>query len=291
MQRLLVATDFSARSDRALRRAVLLAKQTGAAICLVHVVDDDQPEAKLAVERDAAARLLDELATTLVTVDGVTADARVLVDVPFHGVTAAADAVDADLIVVGVPRRQLLRDVFLGTTVERAIRTATRPTLLAGGVPTAFYQQIMVATDLSEGSACALRAVAALGLDRIAAVTVAHVFEAALPILSARDGAIREQAQAWIASEQQKADQALTAFIEPFGLALPRRLLKLNEGSAAGTLLATAVEVGADLIVAGTRGRSGLVGLVLGSVTVELLRAGSVDVLVVPPQSGAAGAA
>lgn len=42
-QTLLVATDFSTRSDRALRRAVLLAKQYTAGLVLVHVVDDERP--------------------------------------------------------------------------------------------------------------------------------------------------------------------------------------------------------------------------------------------------------
>ena len=41
MQRIMLATDFSERSDRALRRTVLLAKAHGAVLDLVHVVDDD----------------------------------------------------------------------------------------------------------------------------------------------------------------------------------------------------------------------------------------------------------
>jgi nucleotide-binding universal stress UspA family protein len=37
MDRILVATDFSTRSDRALRRATLIARRTGAALTLLHV--------------------------------------------------------------------------------------------------------------------------------------------------------------------------------------------------------------------------------------------------------------
>jgi len=38
MQRIMLATDFSERSDRALRRAVILARAHDASLDLVHVV-------------------------------------------------------------------------------------------------------------------------------------------------------------------------------------------------------------------------------------------------------------
>jgi universal stress protein E len=39
--RILAATDFSTRSQRAVRRAGVLARDKGAELTLVHVVDDD----------------------------------------------------------------------------------------------------------------------------------------------------------------------------------------------------------------------------------------------------------
>ena len=44
IQKILVATDFSTRSDRALRRASLLAHSVSAELVLLHVIDDDQPK-------------------------------------------------------------------------------------------------------------------------------------------------------------------------------------------------------------------------------------------------------
>lgn len=41
MTTIMVATDFSERSDLALRRATLLARQYGAGIAPMHTVDDD----------------------------------------------------------------------------------------------------------------------------------------------------------------------------------------------------------------------------------------------------------
>jgi universal stress protein E len=44
MKRILVATDLSERSRLALRRALSLARQFGAELTILHVVDDERPE-------------------------------------------------------------------------------------------------------------------------------------------------------------------------------------------------------------------------------------------------------
>lgn len=73
----MAATDFSKRSDRALRRATLLAGQFEATMLLVHVVDDDQPRRIVDAERDTATTLLRQMSTTLRDVDGVACETRV----------------------------------------------------------------------------------------------------------------------------------------------------------------------------------------------------------------------
>ncbi|MCZ7676133.1 MAG: universal stress protein [Roseovarius sp.] len=82
----MVATDFSERSDRALRRAKLLARQFGATITLIHVVDDDQPRRIVEIERDESAMLLRQTAATLAQLDGVTCETRVILASPFAGI-------------------------------------------------------------------------------------------------------------------------------------------------------------------------------------------------------------
>jgi len=119
---LMVATDFSERSDRALRRATLLARQSGAFLSLVHVVDDDQPARIVAVERMEAERLLAELAQTVRQADGIPCEAEVILADPFEGIVRAVVAKGPDLLVIGPHRRQVLRDVFVGTTAERTLR-------------------------------------------------------------------------------------------------------------------------------------------------------------------------
>ena len=69
MESILVATDFSPRSDRALRRAVLVARQFSSRITLLHALDDELPEPLLAVHRDSCEGLLAEMAHTVATSD------------------------------------------------------------------------------------------------------------------------------------------------------------------------------------------------------------------------------
>jgi len=64
MKKILLATDFSERSVRALRRATLLARRFAASLVIIHVVDDDQPRRIVGGERDAASALLGRPAET-----------------------------------------------------------------------------------------------------------------------------------------------------------------------------------------------------------------------------------
>ncbi len=76
MKRILVATDFSTRSDRAVRRAILLAKTHEASLTLLHVVDDDQPQRIVKTEQKASMEIIEELATTLREVDQLTCEPK-----------------------------------------------------------------------------------------------------------------------------------------------------------------------------------------------------------------------
>ncbi|MGF1526783.1 MAG: universal stress protein [Candidatus Competibacterales bacterium] len=88
-KRILVATDFSTRSERALRRGTLLAKALGAKLSLVHVNDDDQPKRIVAAERAAAADLLNEFVQTLQQSDGLVCDGQLVEGDPFEGIARA----------------------------------------------------------------------------------------------------------------------------------------------------------------------------------------------------------
>jgi nucleotide-binding universal stress UspA family protein len=285
MKKILVATDFSERSDRALRRATLLASRLGAGLTLVHVVDDDQPRRIADGERAVAEKLLRQLATTLREVDGVSCEMQVRLAPPFAGMAQAARDEAPDLIVIGPHRRKLLRDVFVGTTAERIIRSVDCPVLMVNAVPAGHYRHILLTTDLSDESRDALRRFAALGLNGAARRSVLYVFDVPAMRLG-RDAVIEGDRDKYVESERKTAGQALSTFLATSGIAVTDMVLRHESMPAQHEILKAAEEEGADLIILSTHGRSGLARLALGSVTEQVLRISPRDVLAIPPRRG-----
>lgn len=281
LRHILVATDFSPRSDRAQRRAVVLARRFGARLTLFHAVDDDQPERLVAGTERAAAELIRELGRSLEVIEGVACQVRVARGEAASAILAASRELEADLLVVGPHRRQLLRDVFVGTTAERTIRSSRCPVLMANGPPAGDYRQVVAATDLSPCSAVALRAARDLGLTEGAATAVVHLFDA--PWLSSRASLSKERLQDYLNDQYEQADRALADFLAEIGCKANARISRPSEGAEGREICALAEEIGADLIVVGTRGRGGIEKLLLGSVAADVLRLAACDVLAVPP--------
>jgi len=280
---LLVATDFSTRSDRALRRAVLLAKDIDARMRLVHVVDNDQPLRIVKAERLAASEILDEQARSIVSRDGLDCEALIVEGDPFEGITSAADDFRADLVIIGPHRRQALKDVFVGTTAERVVRSSRCPVLMANGVPAGAYRHALVAVDFSPCAADALRAVTDLGIGRSVAVSVVHVFEAPGTSAMMRGSVDADRVADYLEGEQDSASRKLDAFLSSTGMDPIGRFVRQVDTSVATSVTDAALEASADLIVVGTSGRSGIANLLLGSVAQQVLRSATVDVLAVPP--------
>lgn len=128
----LVATDFSDVSKRALAEGLQLATQIGAELHAVHVMDlDNMPEG--AIERVSAGdwHLRDQYiaaAKTLLetTVNGLGFDAGKVVPhitwgVPPREIAQLSTTLKADLLVLGTVGRSGIKGVLLGNTAERLL--------------------------------------------------------------------------------------------------------------------------------------------------------------------------
>lgn len=278
--RLLCATDLSSRADRALRRAALLAREAGAELVVLSVVDDDQPEELVASERRDVMRLLGELTAGMPEMQGLQPKLRVEAGDAFDAIIRVAGAESADLIVMGEHRRRLLLDMFVGTTIERVMRRGRWPVLMVKRPAAAPYRQVLAAVDMSPASAGALRAAGALGLLVPGCVTVFHAFLApgrsTMVIADAPADAIAEH----VAATAAEVRRDLVPMLD--GLGLKARLV-VEEGAPADALKDAVARLAPDLVVLGTRG-AGVIGrLVLGSVAEEALRTLDCDILAVPP--------
>lgn len=278
---ILVATDFSTRSDRALRRATMIAGQLGAALSLVHVVDSDQPQYLIDAQRTAARSLLEETARTLCRIDDVPAQTNVVVGDVFSGILEVAKDAGAGFIVLGPHRRQL-RDAFIGTTAERTIAHSRCPVLMAAGVPSAPYDRALIALGLDEVSKSTLRRAGALGILDGAEIVAMHAFDAPAEGMMKRAMSEPDAIDHYLATERRRASEAFDAFLEEVGLDDVHRALLPVRGTAARTILESARDEEAALIVVGTSQRTGIQRFMLGSVAEDVLADADRDVLVIP---------
>lgn len=286
MKKIMVATDFSERSDRAVRRAALLARQFDATIVLIHVVDDDQPRRIVDTERDEAEMLLRQTAETLGQVDGVVCETRAILASPFAGIIREVEASDPDLLVIGPHRRQILKDVFIGTTAERTIRLVGCPVLMVNAVPAGNYRHVMQTTDLSDGSRDALQRFLRLGIGNAARKTLLHVYDAPALRLAMSHTLARDDQEQYLADERKGALRELSEFIATAELGKVMPIARHKATTAHHEILRAADVEKADLIVLSTHGQTGLLKLLIGSVTERVLRSSSIDVLAIPPLHG-----
>lgn len=281
--RILAATDFSTRSDRALRRAGILAQSKGAELVLVHVVDDDHPTDLVEIERREAQRILAEQIGAISELRGAECRPMVVAGDPFDGILRTAEAVEADLIVMGAHRKQLLRDIFVGTTIERVIRTGSYPVLMVNNEVRQPYRNSLAAVDVSEPSVNAIRAAMSTGLIGDKGATLLHAFLAVgkgkLSIAGTDEAAISE----YVASERGRIVDELTGFLAINGLLDPKLSLRVEEGGIFEVIERTIEETRADLLILGTHSHTWLLKVLLGSVTEEALRSLDIDILAVPP--------
>jgi nucleotide-binding universal stress UspA family protein len=280
---ILAATDFSTRSNRALRQAGLLAQPSNAQLHIVHVVDDDQPEELVRIEKREAERILAEQMDSMTELGGVQCRPMVVTGDPFDGILRAAAEAGADLIVMGTHRKQLLFDIFIGTTIERVIRKGTFPVLMVNNEAQRKYENIVVPVDMSDASAHAIRTARSFGLIGGESATLLHGFWPLARGKMAISGADQAGIDSYVASERQRAMDELAQFLVANDFSREGWSLRLEEGGAMEVIVSAVAALKADLLVMGTHGRSAMVKSLIGSVTEQALRSLSVDILAVPP--------
>jgi nucleotide-binding universal stress UspA family protein len=266
-----------------LRQAGLLAQSCSAQLTVLHVVDDDQPAALVEMESREAERILAEQIAAMPELQGVQVRPMLTPGDPFDGVLKTAAAIGASLIVMGSHRKQLLRDIFIGTTVERVIRTGPFPVLMVQHEAQRRYEKILAPVDMSDQSASALRVGQTAGLITATSTTLLHAF---LPVAKGKlfiADAGHATIDSYVASERQAAMDKLGAFLSANGLAGLGLPVRVEEGAAFDMISRAVEEMRPDLLIMGTHGRSGFLKSLLGSVTEEALRSLNVDILVVPP--------
>ncbi|MFN9620873.1 MAG: universal stress protein [Synechococcaceae cyanobacterium] len=141
---LLVPSDGSALSTKALHEALKLARCSGARITLVHaqprvplsvvgmgdMLDANTMEALIAATRRESDRLLEEARALATAADIPFSCERVESDLPHKVILETAGRLGCDLIVMGSHGRRGLQGLLLGSETQRVLLSAPCPVLV-----------------------------------------------------------------------------------------------------------------------------------------------------------------
>lgn len=280
--RLLLASDMSARCDRALDRAAQLARMWDAELFVVHALDSSDIERNERFARSlpswrapdqwqekVARRLKGDLGE-----EGITAVVQVVEGGPASVVLDAALREKAALIVTGIARDEPIARLRLGSTVERLVREATVPVLTVRRRVRGPYRHVLIATDFSPASRMALET--ALRWFSEGRLTLFHAYYAPGALL---DGQAAPN-DSWREAAHRQCDQFLLD--SGIGPDAAHRLSRLIERGQPETLLPDCVDFeNVDLVILGTHGRGGLAKTLLGSTAENLLCSLDCDTMVV----------
>ncbi len=270
MKRILLATDLTVRSERAVARARQLQTRFDAALTVLHVIDADLPDDMQQRRREEAHDLLERAFPAGDGEGGPETSIQVVAGVEHEVIESRGR--DHDLIVLGTHRARF-RDAFVGTTSERVLRRARRPVLVVRDEALIPYGRVAIGVDFSDAARRAVTAGARLSGD--ATFFLVHVLDAPF------QGFISEESR-----RQAAADPELYEAMDRLAVELPkaaeiRRLVRI--GDPVPTLQAVVSELGADLLVVGTQGRGAVGRTLLGSVAERMLATLPCDTLAVPP--------
>lgn len=266
---ILLASDFSARCDRPLDRAIMLSREWNARLVIGHVVEQAPHAAKV--------RGLDEIRVSLGLQLPEAAREAELVVKPGSTPQVLADLAKADgsdIIVVGVARYNSWGDYVLGTAVDYIVRHAEVPVLVVRQRPLKSYRRLLVATDFSDCSRHALVSAGQLFPDiPIRLIHAWHVpFEGFLKSEDTRRD-VRETEM------EEMTKFVANKLIDP---EIRARISTIVEEGELGPVIGQHLSPpDGDLLVLGTHGQSGFVHAMIGSRASELLSSVSNDVLMV----------
>lgn len=286
MDTILVPTDGSDNAEAAVDHAIILAQRFDAtvhALYVTHVpsyvgveagtdmatvrqvIEDEGDSALASVERQCARAGVD-----------VTSSKRT--GNPSREITAFVGEGQADVVVMGTHGRGGVTRLLLGSVTETVLRRSDIPVLAVpkgSPPPEGAYEDILVATDASEGSRLAAEV----------AIEWAEAFEAHLHAMYVVDTglvtsdvvlrALEGEGNTAVADVERKA--------EDVGLSVSTAI---PEGVPHEAIRAYAGENDVDCIVLGSHGRDMIERAMLGSVSERTVRTAEQPVLVVPtPES------
>lgn len=287
LRNILVPTDFSKFSDKAVEIALFLAEKYDANITLLHTVllfqEDVNDEAAMAAYAAAVKAREAEIQKQLdrhaehAGARGVTIESKLLRDF------SAADAIlgyiaenNPDLVVMGTHGYSGLKKWIYGSVAEKVVRLSPVPVLTTHYFDSPFQiRKILVPVDFSDYSQKAVAYARELAADLGAQTVFLHaIFQELHPAYFAIGAESLEPINHEV---QQRSTRRLQEFVGDF----PEASYVVTEGAAYQAIVDYARDHHIDLIVMATRGLTGLDHMLIGSTTERVVRLSEIPVLTI----------
>ncbi|WP_192796710.1 universal stress protein [Serinicoccus kebangsaanensis] len=283
-----VGVAGAGEDDQALEWAGRTAARTGASLVVVHASEPEVLAARMAggeavavtavlEAEDALVAELDEQVRSMAQRLSISARTDVTRGSPVAALLAHQD--EAALLVVGTGRRTAVEEFLLGSTSLGVAAHARRPVAVVNAgvhVDGLDHGVVGLGVDGSDDSARAARA--ALALAQLTGSSVTALTSWFLEVV---DGYVVTEPDSpeWAAVERRHAD-TIVRVLQPAVEAYPDVPVdwEVRRGPVVPTLLGAAREW--DALVLGSRGRGGIRGRLLGSVSQRLMRSAPCPVIV-----------
>ncbi len=283
MKKILLATDLTVNSDRAMERALKLAVGTRAKLHIINVMPAYKAKGfgttfKKDTEDLIKGYIFDYKDSEHIDITITAIQSRE----PFAEILGYAQKIKADLIVMGMHGKAKFPDLFVGTTIERVARKGAQPILMVKNKPTGPYQSILAGVDFAPASRAALRM--AMEIAPQGVFSAVHTYQVAVAYPTMANYAI--EAYAHTEETNKKAMDAflkteISHFKKEHNGKTKRLSGKMVEGAAYETLVKEARKAKADLIAIGAHGGPVLTPSKLGGAAEYILAHPPCDVLVV----------
>ncbi|QBF31366.1 universal stress protein [Thalassococcus sp. S3] len=272
---ILIASDMSHRSDRAMERAFALGRDRGAEVVVLSVLDDAMPADLLDTLQSRAVSALERYAGSLG--NEVNYSIRTELGDPTADILRAVEELDPQLLVMGMHRPRPFLDALRETTMQRIVRRTSCPVLLVADRCDHGYDKILAACDFSPAATSAI----AVAHDLAPKATIRPVHALHVPyggMLAKAPGA-RQDLEKPFRREAQQNDASWRMHNDLDHL----EATEIIDGPAYSTIRTLADRDQIDLVCVGAHGRVGAAPAILGSLASDLMRDPPCDLLIARP--------
>ncbi|GAB1460342.1 universal stress protein [Thauera sp.] len=209
---------------------------------------------------------------------GVTPELHLAVGGVLGEIVGHAEAIDADLLVMGARGAGFMRELLIGSTTERVLRKSVRPMLVVKQIAHEPYRRVLVPVDFSARALEALEFAQRVAPQ--AEFVLLHAFEVPFEGKLRYAGVEENALSSLRVNARREAGAQMNELVARAGLDENRVRRIVVHGEATTQILEQEQEQDCDLIVIGKRGHGLLGEMLLGSVTKHVLARSTADVLV-----------